>query len=95
MLVRTAILSVKIKNGLRNVLLMIVLNLPYSITVKKVAEVKWNIVGQHNMHNALMAIAAAYHADVKIEDACQALGSFINAKRRLEVKGGSKRYYGL
>ena len=54
---------------------------------KKVAEVKWNIVGQHNMHNALMAIAAAYHAGVKIEDACQALGSFINAKRRLEVKG--------
>ena len=39
------------------------------------------------MHNALMAIAAAYHAGVKIEDACQALGSFINAKRRLEVKG--------
>ena len=54
---------------------------------EKVAEVKWNIVGQHNMHNALMAIAAAYHAGVKIEDACQALGSFINAKRRLEVKG--------
>ena len=74
---------------------MIVLNLPYSITVKKVAEVKWNIVGQHNMHNALMAIAAAYHAGVKIEDACQALGSFINAKRRLEVKGEVKRYYGL
>ena len=41
---------------------------------KKVAEVKWNIVGQHNMHNALMAIAAAYHAGVKIEDACHALG---------------------
>ena len=54
---------------------------------KKVAEVKWNIVGQHNMHNALMAIAAAYHTGVKIEDACHALGSFINAKRRLEVKG--------
>ena len=54
---------------------------------QKVAEVKWNIVGQHNMHNALMAIAAAYHAGVKIEDACHALGSFINAKRRLEVKG--------
>jgi len=54
---------------------------------KKVAEVKWNIVGQHNMHNALMAIAAAYHTGVKIEDTCHALGSFINAKRRLEVKG--------
>lgn len=54
---------------------------------EKVAEVKWNVVGQHNMHNALMAIAAAHHAGVAIEDACKALGSFVNAKRRLEVKG--------
>ncbi len=51
------------------------------------AEVKWNVVGQHNMHNALMAIAAAHHTGVAIEDACKALGSFVNAKRRLEVKG--------
>ncbi|MCW9710653.1 UDP-N-acetylmuramate:L-alanyl-gamma-D-glutamyl-meso-diaminopimelate ligase [Avibacterium sp. 21-586] len=54
---------------------------------QKAAQVKWNIVGQHNMHNALMAIAAAYHAGVSIENACAALGSFINAKRRLELKG--------
>ncbi len=54
---------------------------------EKVAEVKWNVVGQHNMHNALMAIAAAHHTGVAIEDACKALGSFVNAKRRLEVKG--------
>lgn len=54
---------------------------------EKVAEVKWNIVGQHNMNNALMAIAAAYHAGVSIQNACTALGSFINAKRRLELKG--------
>ncbi|MFQ1015136.1 UDP-N-acetylmuramate:L-alanyl-gamma-D-glutamyl-meso-diaminopimelate ligase [Avibacterium paragallinarum] len=54
---------------------------------EKVAQVKWNIVGQHNMHNGLMAIAAAYHAGVSIENACAALGSFINAKRRLELKG--------
>ena len=51
------------------------------------AEVKWNVVGQHNMHNALMAIAAAHHAGVSTEEACKALGSFVNAKRRLEVKG--------
>lgn len=54
---------------------------------EKLAEVHWDIVGQHNMHNALMAIAAAYHAGVKIEDACRALATFVNAKRRLEVKG--------
>ncbi len=54
---------------------------------EKTGTVHWNIVGQHNMHNALMAIAAAHHAGIKIEDACQALSTFVNAKRRLEVKG--------
>ncbi len=54
---------------------------------EKVAEVQWNIVGQHNMHNALMAIAAAHHAGVSVENACKALATFVNAKRRLEVKG--------
>lgn len=50
-------------------------------------EVHWNLLGAHNMHNALMAIAAAHHAGVSVEQACRALGSFINANRRLEVKG--------
>lgn len=54
---------------------------------EKAAEVKWNIVGQHNMHNGLMAIAAAHHAGVSIENAAQALSTFVNAKRRLEVRG--------
>lgn len=53
----------------------------------KAGEVKWNIIGNHNMHNALMAIAAAHHAGVEIAGACQALNSFINANRRLEIKG--------
>ena len=54
---------------------------------EKTAEVNWSIVGQHNMHNALMAIAAAHHAGVSVESACAALATFVNAKRRLEVKG--------
>ena len=54
---------------------------------KKAGEVRWNIIGRHNMHNALMAIAASQHAGVSVEGACKALGSFINANRRLEVKG--------
>ncbi|MDG2939223.1 UDP-N-acetylmuramate:L-alanyl-gamma-D-glutamyl-meso-diaminopimelate ligase [Bisgaard Taxon 10/6] len=54
---------------------------------EKVAEVTWNIVGQHNMHNALMAIAAAHHAGVSVENSAKALAGFVNAKRRLEVKG--------
>ena len=54
---------------------------------EKKGEVHWNIVGEHNMHNGLMAIASAHHAGVEIERACQALVGFINANRRLEVKG--------
>lgn len=54
---------------------------------KKAGEVKWNIIGSHNMHNALMAIAAAHHAGVEVAGACQALNRFINANRRLEIKG--------
>ncbi|MGY4677291.1 UDP-N-acetylmuramate:L-alanyl-gamma-D-glutamyl-meso-diaminopimelate ligase [Pasteurella sp. P03HT] len=54
---------------------------------EQVAQVQWNVVGQHNMHNALMAIAAAHHAGVSIQDACAALSTFMSPKRRLEVKG--------
>ncbi|XNM46028.1 hypothetical protein ACLK15_24740 [Escherichia coli] len=43
-------------------------------------------VGEHNMHNGLMAIAAARHVGVAPADAANALGSFINARRRLELR---------
>ena len=54
---------------------------------EKVGEVKWALVGEHNMHNGLMAIAAARHVGVLPADAANALGSFINARRRLELRG--------
>ena len=54
---------------------------------EKVGEVNYSLVGEHNMHNALMAIAAAHNVGIKPEDACLALGSFLNAKRRLELYG--------
>ncbi|OCG63261.1 UDP-N-acetylmuramate:L-alanyl-gamma-D-glutamyl-meso-diaminopimelate ligase [Gilliamella sp. Fer4-1] len=53
----------------------------------KVGEVKYSLVGEHNMHNALMAIAAAHNVGIDPADACLALSSFINAKRRLELYG--------
>jgi UDP-N-acetylmuramate: L-alanyl-gamma-D-glutamyl-meso-diaminopimelate ligase len=53
----------------------------------KVGEVKYSLVGEHNMHNALMAIAAAHNVGIDPADACSALSSFINAKRRLELYG--------
>ncbi|WP_114787521.1 UDP-N-acetylmuramate:L-alanyl-gamma-D-glutamyl-meso-diaminopimelate ligase [Vibrio tetraodonis] len=49
--------------------------------------VKWDLVGDHNVDNALMAIAAARHVGVVPELACQALTKFINTRRRLELKG--------
>ncbi|MCE1569056.1 UDP-N-acetylmuramate:L-alanyl-gamma-D-glutamyl-meso-diaminopimelate ligase [Enterobacter hormaechei] len=45
------------------------------------------LVGEHNMHNGLMAIAAARHVGVLPADAANALGTFINARRRLELRG--------
>ncbi|MBE8596544.1 UDP-N-acetylmuramate:L-alanyl-gamma-D-glutamyl-meso-diaminopimelate ligase [Xenorhabdus sp. BG5] len=54
---------------------------------EQVGEVKWSLVGEHNMHNGLIAIAAAHHVGVQPADACQALDKFINARRRLELRG--------
>ncbi|QBH95252.1 UDP-N-acetylmuramate:L-alanyl-gamma-D-glutamyl-meso-diaminopimelate ligase [Limnobaculum zhutongyuii] len=52
-----------------------------------VGEVNWSLVGEHNMQNGLMAIAAARHVGVQPQDACRALNDFINARRRLELRG--------
>lgn len=50
-------------------------------------QVSWQVVGEHNMHNGLMAIAAAHHVGVQPVDAARALNSFINVRRRLELLG--------
>ncbi|WPK52986.1 UDP-N-acetylmuramate:L-alanyl-gamma-D-glutamyl-meso-diaminopimelate ligase [Vibrio fluvialis] len=54
---------------------------------ERVGSVKWDLVGDHNVNNALMAIAAARHVGVTPDLACEALGLFVNTKRRLELKG--------
>ena len=54
---------------------------------KQVGSVNWNLIGNHNINNALMAIAAARHVGVEPLYACEALDTFINTKRRLELKG--------
>ena len=54
---------------------------------KLVGKVCYDLVGEHNMHNALMAIAAAKNVGITPEMACQTLSSFVNAKRRLELYG--------
>jgi UDP-N-acetylmuramate: L-alanyl-gamma-D-glutamyl-meso-diaminopimelate ligase len=49
--------------------------------------VKWALIGDFNIDNALMAIAAARHAGVSSHIAIEALAEFINTKRRFELKG--------
>lgn len=54
---------------------------------KPVGDVQWNLLGEHNVNNALAAIAAAHHAGIKPAVATAALTSFKNVKRRMEIKG--------
>jgi len=54
---------------------------------EEVGIVKWDLVGDHNVDNALMAIGAARHVGVTPDLACESLAKFINTKRRLELKG--------
>lgn len=49
--------------------------------------VKWSLIGEHNINNGLMAIAAARHVGVQPSLAIEALGQFVNAKRRMETRG--------
>ena len=53
----------------------------------RVATVDWPLGGVHNQLNALAAIAAAEHVGVSPAIAAQALGTFQNVKRRMEVRG--------
>jgi UDP-N-acetylmuramate: L-alanyl-gamma-D-glutamyl-meso-diaminopimelate ligase len=54
---------------------------------KTVAEVSWPLLGEHNVMNALAAIAAARHVGVHPTRAAQALGAFRGVKRRMEIRG--------
>lgn len=49
--------------------------------------VNWSLIGDFNIENGLMAIAAARHAGVPSRVAIEALAEFVNTKRRLELKG--------
>ena len=49
--------------------------------------VQWDLIGAHNMENALAAIAAARHAGVPVARAIDALGSFRGVARRMQLRG--------
>ena len=50
-------------------------------------RIAWDLLGEHNRQNALAVIAAAQHAGVSVQTACDALSRFQNVKRRMEIKG--------
>jgi UDP-N-acetylmuramate: L-alanyl-gamma-D-glutamyl-meso-diaminopimelate ligase len=49
--------------------------------------VKWPLLGEHNVMNALAAIAAAHHVGVTPLQAAEALAKFRGVKRRMEARG--------
>ena len=58
-----------------------------SLQNRPVGEVAWDLLGEHNVMNALAAVAAARQAGVAPAQALQALREFRGVKRRMEVRG--------
>jgi UDP-N-acetylmuramate: L-alanyl-gamma-D-glutamyl-meso-diaminopimelate ligase len=54
---------------------------------RELGEARWNLVGRHNVMNALAALAAAHAVDVDVASALPALADFRNVARRLELVG--------
>ncbi|NOU51699.1 UDP-N-acetylmuramate:L-alanyl-gamma-D-glutamyl-meso-diaminopimelate ligase [Pseudoalteromonas sp. JBTF-M23] len=49
--------------------------------------VNWSAIGEHNVKNALMAIAAARHVGIPVSVSIDALREFKSPKRRMELLG--------
>lgn len=58
-------------------------------------RVAWSLIGDHNMANALAAVAAAHHVGIPIEHSAHSLSSFKSVKRRMEkiFDDGQNRVY--
>jgi UDP-N-acetylmuramate: L-alanyl-gamma-D-glutamyl-meso-diaminopimelate ligase len=52
-----------------------------------VGRITWPWTGQHNMRNALAALAAAQHVGVAPEQGVAALNDFAHVQRRMELRG--------
>lgn len=51
----------------------------------KIAEIKLNIIGGHNVINALFGFVVNYHLDIKSEEIIKSLASYKGVTRRLEL----------
>lgn len=54
---------------------------------EKQGHLAWEIMGNHNRMNALATIAAARHVGVPVWQSIEALKTFKNVKRRMELRG--------
>lgn len=54
---------------------------------EKRATLQWELLGDHNIQNALVAIAAADGIGISMRDIENAFATFKNVKRRLEIRG--------
>jgi UDP-N-acetylmuramate: L-alanyl-gamma-D-glutamyl-meso-diaminopimelate ligase len=54
---------------------------------KSQGTVEWEMLGAHNVDNALAAIAAARHAGVPVASSIAALAAFRGVRRRMELTG--------
>ena len=56
-----------------------------SLNGTHVGSVDWDLMGRHNVANALAALAAAQHVGVPAADGIAALGTFRGVRRRMEL----------
>jgi UDP-N-acetylmuramate: L-alanyl-gamma-D-glutamyl-meso-diaminopimelate ligase len=54
---------------------------------RAVGSVDWPLIGEHNVSNALAAVAAASHVGITPERGSRALSGFRGVKRRMEIRG--------
>jgi UDP-N-acetylmuramate: L-alanyl-gamma-D-glutamyl-meso-diaminopimelate ligase len=54
---------------------------------QQIGAIRWEVVGRHNVQNALGVIAVARRLGVAFEDIREGLQSFAGVKRRQEVRG--------
>lgn len=54
---------------------------------RDIGRLEWSHTGQHNVSNALAALAAARHAGVPVAEGLASLARFKGVKRRMELRG--------
>jgi UDP-N-acetylmuramate: L-alanyl-gamma-D-glutamyl-meso-diaminopimelate ligase len=57
---------------------------------RELGEVRWPLLGRHNVMNALASLAAAHAVGVDVKSVLPALAEFRSVKRRLEVIGEAR-----